>query len=274
MADEITKIEDLIDPAVYAPMLTAEVKKKIRFTPLATLDNTLVGQAGDELHFPAFVYMGDAVDVAEGDQIPVDKLTTTDKSVKVKSIGKGFGITDQAAQSGLGQTVSEGTKQLSTAIAQKVDSDLITAAKGAIQTATITATVEGINTATDVFDDEDDEAVVAIMNPADASALRADAAKQKIGSDVGANALISGTYADVLGVQIVRSKKVAKGEAFFIKSGALRLVMKKTATIETERKAQTRTTNVFGYEDYVAYLYDPTKVVYATISSPAAGPKA
>ncbi|WP_204123122.1 N4-gp56 family major capsid protein [Lacticaseibacillus mingshuiensis] len=263
MADEVNKLADLIDPAVYAPMLTATVKKAMRFTALATIDNTLSGKPGDTLHFPAYAYMGDAADVAEGEPIPVDKLTTTDASVKIKSIGKGYGFTDQSAESGLEGPLNEGTKQLATALAQKVDSDLIEAAKGSTQTVAFAATVEGVQAATDVFNDEDDATVVAIMNPLDASALRMDAAKHNIGSDVGANALVSGTYADVLGVQIVRTNKVAAGEAFYVKQGALRLIMKKSVTTENERKAQTRTTNVYAYEDYAAYLYDPTKIVYA-----------
>lgn len=263
MADEVTKLADLINPAVYAPMLTASVKKAIRFTPLATVDNTLVGKPGDTLHFPAYTYMGDATSVPEGEAIPIDKLETTDKSVTIGNASKGFGFTDQSAESGLESPLNEGTKQLATAIAQKVDSDLIEAAKGATQTVAFAATVDGVQAATDVFNDEDDSTIVAIMNPADASALRKDAAAQKIGSDVGANALISGTYADVLGVQIVRTNKVTKGEAFYIKAGALRLVMKKSVTTENERIVAKRTTNVYAYEDYAAYLYDPTKIVYA-----------
>ena len=267
MADEVNKLADLINPAVYAPMLTATVKKAMRFTPLATIDNTLSGKPGDTVHYPAYKYMGDAEDVAEGAPIPVDKLETTDKSVTIKSIGKGYGFTDQAAESGLETPLNEGTQQLSTAIAQKVDSDLITAAREATQKVDFAATVEGVQAAKDQFGDENDETIVAIMNPKDASLVEADARKQMVGSDVGANAIISGANMAVLGVQIARTNKVAAGEAFYIKQGALRLVMKRGVATENERKAQTRTTVVYASEDYAAYLYDPTKIVYA-------GPKA
>jgi hypothetical protein len=268
MADEVTKLANLINPAVYAPMLTATVKKAIRFTPLATVDNTLSGKPGDTVHYPAYTYMGDAEDVAEGAPIPVDMLETTDKSVTIKSIGKGYAFTDQAAESGLETPLNEGTKQLATAIAQKVDSDLITAAREATQKVDFAATVDGVQAAVDQFGDENPDAtIVAIMNPKDASATEADARKQMLGSDVGANALISGTTTAVLGVQIVRTNKVAAGEAFYIKQGALRLVMKRGVVTENERKPQTRTTVVYASEDYAAYLYDPTKIVYA-------GPKA
>lgn len=274
MADEVNKLADLINPAVYAPMLTATVKKAIRFSALATVDNTLTGKPGDTVHYPAYAYMGDAVDVAEGEPIPIDKLTTTDKSVTIKSIGKGYGFTDQSAESGLESPLNEGTKQLATAIAQKVDSDLIDAAKGATQTVGFAATVDGVQAAKDVFGDEDDETVVAIMNPRDASQVEADARKQMVGSDVGANAIISGTNMAVLGVQIARTNKVAAGEAFYVKQGALRLVMKRGVVTENERKAQTRTTNVFASEDYAAYLYDPTKIVYAKTAAASEDPKA
>lgn len=276
MADATTMLKDLVKQDAYDAMVTAQVGKKIRFTPLADVDTTLEGQEGDTKHFPAYEYMGDAEDVAEGEAIPLDSLTTTDKQVTIKSIAKGFSVTDQAILSQHGDAMSEGTKQVTTSLAQKMDNDLLAAAKETPQTVAFAATLAGLDAATAIFDDNaesDNVVIVAIMNKANARAIRREAREKMIGSEIGANALINGAIYDVDGVQLVSSKKMGPNEAIYIQTSvdadndepgkALKLVLKQSAKTETERDAQHRKTNVFAYEDYAAYLYDPSKVVYA-----------
>lgn len=60
MAEGLTKVSTMIVPEVLAPMMQAELDKKLRFAQFADIDATLVGQPGDTLTFPAFIYSGDA----------------------------------------------------------------------------------------------------------------------------------------------------------------------------------------------------------------------
>lgn len=270
MVNTLTKLADLVNPEVLAPIVSYEFKQALRFTPLASVDTTLQGRSGNTLKFPVFTYIGDAQDVAEGSAIPLDKLGTTTKSVTIKKAAKGTEITDEAVLSGYGDPVGESTKQLGLAIANKVDNDILAAALETTQTVDFAATSDGVQAALTVFatnSDQDDSPVVGLFNPADAAALRKASRAEGTGSDVAQDALVNGTKFEVLGVQIIESNKVEAGQAIFIKVNpnvpALKLVMKRAAEVENQRNAINKTTVLTADEHYTAYLYDPTKVVVA-----------
>lgn len=273
MADSLTQLEDLVNPQVLAPIVSYEFNNALRLTPLANVDTTLAGRAGNTLTFPAFTYIGDAEDVAEGAAIPLDKLGTTTKSATVKKAAKGTQITDEAVLSGYGDPVGESTKQLGMSLANKVDNDVLAAALTATQSVDFSDTSDMVQAALTMFasnSDNDDSPAVAVMNPADAAALRKSARAEGTGSDVSQNALVNGTKFEVLGVQIIETNKIAIGKAVFIKVNpavpALKLVMKRGVEVENDRDVIKKTTIITADEHYVAYLYDPTKVVVASKS--------
>lgn len=280
MDNALTQLADLVNPEVLAPIVSYEFKNAMRFTPLASVDTTLQGRSGDTLKFPAFTYIGDAEDVAEGAAIPLDKLGTTTKSVTIKKAAKGTEITDEAVLSGYGDPVGESTKQLGLAIASKVDNDILAAALTATQTVSFGTTSDMVQSALTVFatnSDQDDSPVVALLNPVDAAALRKAARTEGTGSELAQEALVNGTKFEVLGVQIIESNKATAGQAIFIKINpsvpALKLVLKRSAEVENQRNIIHKTTVLTADEHYTAYLYDPTKVVIAksTDSSESTG---
>jgi len=256
-----TQLSNLIDPEVFADVISAELPNAIRFSPLATVNTDLVGQPGSTLNFPAWSYIGAAEDVAEGEPIPLDAMSQTQKGVQVKKAGKGVEITDEAALSGLGDPVGEANRQLLASIADKVDNDLIEAAQGATQTTEDLTSVAGLTEAINVLGLENPADSAVVLSPADANTLLADARGIGAGSDVMANNLITGANFNVLGVQVVPSNKIADGEGLLVAQGALALVLKRDAQVETDRDIVNKTTVITADQHFSAYLYDETKVV-------------
>ncbi|MDU1478814.1 MAG: N4-gp56 family major capsid protein [Staphylococcus epidermidis] len=226
MAQGTTTKSTQIVPEVLKPMMQAELDKKLRFAQFADIDSTLVGQPGDTLTFPAFVYSGDATVVPEGQKIPVDKIETNRREAKIHKIGKGTDITDEALLSGYGDPQGEAVRQHGLAIANKVDNDVLEALRGTKLTVSgDIGTLAGLEAAIDTFDDEDLEPMVLF---------------------------------------IVRSKKLDEGEAILAKRGAVKLITKRDFFLETDRDPSTKTTALYSDKHYVAYLYDESKAVKVT----------
>lgn len=271
-----TKLENMINPEVMADMVSAKLPKLLKFTPLAYVETALEGQPGSVLTVPAFEYAGDATDVAEGEAIPLDQLTTKKTTMTIKKAGKGYEITDESVLSGLGDPIGQATYQLGLAIANKIDNDIVELAKTATQyVAEAPTTLETIDKALQIFEDEEDGRYVAVINPKDAIALKANIGKEWVkGSELGAEMVVSGTFGEAGGVQIVRSKKVEQGKGFLVqvsakqtdpddeaKYGAFVINLKRNVAIETDRDIIKKTTVITGDEHYGVYLYDQSKVV-------------
>lgn len=271
-----TKSAHVIKPEVMADMVSEKLPAMIKFAPLAYVETKLVGVPGDTLTVPKWTYSGDATDIEEGEAIPVDQIGTKKQTMTIKQAGKAIEITDKAALTSHGDIYSETARQIAMAIANKVDNDVITAAKTATQNITeAPVSVTNIDKALSLFDDEDDAKYVALISPKDAIKLRADAGQNWLrGSEIGADIIVSGTFGEVAGVQIVRTKKVEEGKGYLVKIsqdpsdsedeakyGAFVINLKRDVEVEKDRDILKKTTVFSGDEYYGTYLYDDTKVV-------------
>ena len=267
-----TKLSNLINPQVMADMIGAELDKKIKITPLATIDRTLESRAGNTITVPKFAYIGEAEDVAEGVAMGTTVLTASTTTATVKKAGKAIEITDESVLSGYGDPIGEGNRQLGMSIAEKIESDCMTALVGgslAYDGIAGKISYAGIVNAVDLFEEEDQEGKVIFVHPKQVTTLRLDADFKDI-NKYPLQTVMTGVIGEIAGCQVVPSKRVTENGATtgyvnpIVKTGALTIYLKRNVEVETDRDILAKTTVVSADEHYTAVLSNDSKVVVAT----------
>lgn len=96
----VTKKSDIIIPEVMGQMINAKIAAMAKLIPYAKVDTTLQGVPGDTKTVPSWNYIGDAVDVAEGEEVEVSKLTASTTTFTIKKAMKSVGITQESIKIG------------------------------------------------------------------------------------------------------------------------------------------------------------------------------
>lgn len=261
----VTKIENLIDPQVLADFLDVKLMDAIKFAPLCAVRNDLVGKPGDTLTLPKYAFIGLAEDVAEGADVPMAQLAADTTDVKVKKAGKGVQVTDEAVLSAYGDTVNEIGRQLLMSIAGKVDNDCAAAFRTA--TMEVTATAFDKYVISDMmakFGEDLEEDMTVLINPAHLATLRRDKDFVEVNDGM---VIMNGEVGRLFGCRIVISNKVKATEAFLVKAGAVKILMKRNVMVEADRNIVNKTNTYVVDEHYVAYLEDESKIVKAKIGA-------
>lgn len=288
----VTKLANLINPEVMADMISAKINDAIVVTPFATIDTTLVGQPGSTITVPQYDYIGDAVDVAEGDEVTPVTLTATDVDYTVKKAMQAVTMYDEAILSGYGNPQGQATTQLAKAIASKMDADAVAAllTGSHIYTGTDIISYDEVVKAIDIFNEELNTTKVMFVNPKQVTQLRLDT--NFISADKYDNKVImTGEIGQIANTRIVPSRRiVATGAAAsgtfncpIVKIetdartedevAALTIYMKRDTNLETERHTLSRSTDFSVDKHYVAALTNDAKVVVAKFKQqhPAGG---
>jgi hypothetical protein len=206
--------------------------------------------------------IGDATDVAEGEDIPIAKMTSSETEVTIKKAGRGVELTDESVLNGYGDTVGEAKNQLKMAIANKVDNDLLAALKTATLTSSGALTIPNLLTARAKFGENVNQAAVLVIN----STNYAKIASEILSLENTDNVLLKGTVGQVAGLQVAISDKLTNTEAYIVAPGALGLEMKRDIMVESDRDIVAKTTVITADEHYVAYLKDESKAIALTLS--------
>lgn len=208
----VTKMTNMINPQVMGDMINAKIEALLKITPYANVDTTLQGVAGDTKTVPSWNYIGDAEDIAEGEEVGLSTMTATSTQFTIKKAMKAVGITQEAINSGLGDPVGQAESQLAKSIAGKVDNDVLAAAyKGTMVVAPTTlATIayNGVVDAVTKFEDEEDGIEkVMFIHPTQETALLKDTSFLSADKFTGGVA-VNGAIGKIAGCWIKKSKKV------------------------------------------------------------------
>ena len=242
-----TMLSNLVNPEVIADFIDAKLVDNMVFAPLATVDYTLEGRAGDTLKFPVWRYIGDASTLSEASTLSVATLVASTASVTVHKIAQGVELTDEAVLSGLGDPVGEAVSQITLALASGIDNEMLStmttevASTMTYQTSasTVAPSDTDITDALELFGEDIDGTKVVVVPPAVYTSMRKtgkDNGNWIPASELSAEIAIKGVVGEYQGCQVIVSNKLkTSGNIFIVKPNALRLIMKRGAKVETDR---------------------------------------
>lgn len=150
-------------------------------------------------------------------------------------------------------------------IAGKVDNDCAEAFRKA--TLEVTATAFDKYVISDMmakFGEDLEEDMTVLINPAHLATLRRDKDFVEVNDGM---VIMNGEVGRLFGCRIVISNKVKATEAFLVKAGAVKILMKRNVMVEADRDIKRKVNTYVVDEHYVAYLEDETKIVKAKIGA-------
>lgn len=208
---------DVFDPQVVSDMINAKVAKKAVMSGYIKVDNTLQGVPGSTVTIPRWGYIGEAVDLTEGQTIDTTKMAFTTAQYGIKKIGKGVMLTDEAQLSGYGNPMGTATNQIAMSISEKLDNDRVAVlyeSENIVDASTAAIKYSAIVDAVDAFGEEEESKKVILIHSKQKTQLRKDSdflSADKFQSGV----MVNGAIGRVAGCDVVVSNKVKEEDGVY-----------------------------------------------------------
>lgn len=205
-------MNDMINPAVMAPMIEEKLTAQLKLTPYAKVDDTLVGVPGDTITVPKWSYIGDAEDIPEDTQVDLTTMAGTSTQFTIKKAMKSVGLSQEAVNSGYGDPIGTAGRQLGKSVAGKLDSDVLDAAyTGTViyapQTLAKISYAGLVDANAKFLDEEDGIEKVIFINPAQEADLLKDSAFTSA-DKFEAGVAVNGAIGKITGCWVKKSKRV------------------------------------------------------------------
>ena len=206
---------DVFDPQVVSDMINAKVEKKAAMKGYVKVDSTLSGVPGSEVTIPRWGYIGEAVDLEEGQPIDSTKMAFTTAKYGIKKIGKGVMLTDEAQMCGYGNPIGTATAQIAMSIDEKLDNDEVEVmyeSQNVVDASSATIKYSAIVDGVDKFGEEEDSKKV--IHSKQKTQLRKDTDfidANKYGPGV----MVSGAIGNIAGCDVKVSNKVKQVDGVY-----------------------------------------------------------
>lgn len=265
-----TYLSSLFNPQVVADLIDTKLTDNMVFAPLARIERTLEGRAGNTVTLPYYSYIGAASTVSEGYDIGIRKLVQSTSSVTVVKYGVAVQLTDEAVLSGYGDPMGEAASQIATSIDDAMDIALLAAlaANSASEqnyTGASTGLVpDDIPLALAKFgEDADGQKALLVTPDFYAKLIGTPAATNWIpASEIAANVKIRGAVGMAFGCQVIVTNRLkTAGNLYIVKPGALAVFMKRNAMIESDRDILNQSTVLAGSILAAPYLLNPAGMI-------------
>lgn len=260
-----TYLSSLFNPQVVADLIDTKLTDNMVFAPLAKIDYTLQGRAGNTVTLPYYSYIGAASAVSEGYDIGIRKLTQSTSSVTIVKYGVAVQLTDEAVLSGYGNPIGEAAMQITTAIDDAMDNALLAAlaansASAQNYSASTALAPEDIPLALAKFGEDNDGEKALLVTP--------DFYAKLIGKDwipaseIAANVRIRGAVGMAYGCQVVITNRLkTSGNLYIVKPNTLAVFIKRGSMVETDRDILNQSTVLAGSILCAPYLLNPTGMI-------------
>lgn len=277
--------KNVIIPEVYATLVDEKILGKVVITQAAEVIGDLIGQPGETINLPAWIYPGDASDIAVGTPIPTSKLKQSNRQATIKMVAPdGISVNDYDNTVAFGRALEKAADFQATGIARKVDTDLINAAyKTPLKSALAVdgaVTFDEMNAILALYGDDanaEDFSFIAIHSAYIPSFLKMDgfvSAEMTFTKDN--NGIMTNNLLGYFrGIKVVVSDRLydaVNQEKFIltIKKKSLAIIPKETVHVELARDASTRTSTIYTSQYYAVGVVDDSGIVLAKKTLPTA----
>lgn len=264
-----TYLSSLFNPQVVADVLNTKLTDNMVFAPLARLDYTLQGRAGNTVTLPYYSYIGMASSVSEGYDIGIRKLVQSTSSVTIVKYGVAVQLTDEAVLSGYGDPLGEATTQIATSIDDAMDNTLLTAmaANSASEQnyttsgSTVPLAPADVPLALAKYGEDMDGQKALLVTPDFYAKLIA--TDWIPASEIAANVRIRGAVGMAYGCQVIITNRLkATDDAYIVKPSSLAVFMKRGAMVESDRDILNQSTVLAGSILCAPYVLNPAGIIH------------
>lgn len=271
-----TYLSSLFNPQVVADLIDVKLTDNMVFAPLARIDYTLQGRAGNTVTLPYYSYIGAASSVSEGYDIDIRKLTQSTSSVTIVKYGVAVQLTDEAVLSGYGDPIGEAASQIALSIDDAMDTALLAAlaANSASEqnyTGASTGLVpDDIPLALAKFGEDNDGPKNLLVTPDFyAKLIGTPAATNWIpASEIAAEVKIRGMVGMAFGCNVIVTNRLkASNNAYIVKPNTLAVFIKRGAMIETDRDILNQSTVLAGSILAAPYLMNPKGMIKLSVGT-------